>query len=283
MARTYNLKYFKNSNDPEFIKALALYSQNIEPSLRTDSREIMYWTDRYNKKFEDSFYILGFYLNGILIGFSELAYFSKEKILIVDYLVIDKPFRKNNTFYEFAHEIEEFLINKNIIIDFVVAEVGYFNEKLEPPEKSKYMIRLLKMAGFSVAKCDYYTPRLGIENFESEMKSVLMINSLNGTKKIKKETFLKIINAIYFKYNQRWYEAFLSEDQKIEYQRGLTKLLNKIEKAIVNKDFIELNGYGNLFSQPPKDKNIFERNKFLKIITGLFLFILCFILITSIY
>jgi hypothetical protein len=159
MKSTYEIKIFKSSNEQDLIKALNLYSQNIEPALRTDSREIMYWVDRYNKKFEDSFYILGFYLNDVLIGFSELAYFIKEKTLIVDYLVIDKKFRKNNTFYEFIQKIEEFLNSKNFIIDYIVAEVGFYNEKLEPPEKSKHMIRLLKMAGFSVAKCSYYTPR----------------------------------------------------------------------------------------------------------------------------
>lgn len=283
MKSTYEIRHFKNSGDPELIKALALYSQNIEPALRTDSREIMYWIDKYNKSFEDSFFILGFYLNGVLIGFSEIAYFIKERIIIADYLVIEKQFRKNNTFYEFVQKIEEFLLSKNLSVDYVVVEIGYYNEELEPPEKSKHMIRLLKMAGFSVVKCNYYTPSLGINNYESQMKSVLMLYSLDGTKKIRKDTFLQIVHAIYFKYNQRWYNAFLDEDQKIEYQKGLNRLLSKIEKDISKKEFIEINGYGGLFSQLPPDSGIFERHKLLKIITGILLFIVCFVLVTAIY
>lgn len=283
MKSTYELKYYKNSNDPELKKALSLYSQNIEPALRTDSREILYWVDRYNKKFDDSFYILGLYLNEVLIGFSELAYFIKEKVVIVDYIVIEKQFRRNNTFYEFSQKIEEFLNDKDTVVDYVVVEVGYYNEKLEPPEKSKVMIRLLKLAGFSVAKCEYYTAKLGLDNHESEMKSILMVRSLDGTKKIKTETFLQIVNAIYFKYNQRWYDAFLNDDQKIAYQKGVNRLMAKVEKGVANKEFIELNGYGGLFEHHQIQGDIFERNKLLKFLTGIFLLILCFAIIISIY
>ena len=284
MKSSYEIRHLRNTNNTDLVKALELYSHNIEPALRTATKEIMYWVDRYNKRFEDSFFLLGLYLNDVLIGFSELAYFLQEKTVIVDYVIIDKPFRKLGAFYQFVHEIEEFLQESGIIFDYVVAEIGYYNEKLEPPAKSKNMIRLLKMAGFCVAKCTYYTPRLGIYNHESEMKSVLMIYTLDETKKIKKETFLQIVNAIYFKYNQRWYDAFLNEEQKIEYQKGLNKLLSKIENGIAKKEFIEMNGYGHLFHAESKNrKTILGYNKLLKIITGIFTFVLCFILVTGIY
>ena len=283
MKSVYELKYFKNSTEPELIKALSLYSQNIEPALRTDSKEIMFWIDRYNKKFEDSFFILGLYLNSVLIGFAELAYFIKEKIIIIDYLVIDKQFRKNNTFYEFAQKIEDFINDRDIVFNYAVVEVGFYNEKLEPPEKSKHMIRLLKMSGFSVAKCEYYTPKLGLYNYESEMKSILMVYSRDGTKKIKVETFMQIVYAIYFKYNQRWYDAFLNDDEKFEYQKGLNKLITKVEKGITNKEFIELNGYGNILTPHGEKKDVFERHKFLKFLTGIFLIVLSFVIVISIY
>ncbi len=104
------------------MKALKLYSENIDPALRTDTKEIMHWLDKYNRKFEDSFYIVGLYLNDLLIGFSEIAYFLKEKLVIVDYLVIDKAFRKNNTFYQFIIEIEDFIRDENLEFNYIVAE-----------------------------------------------------------------------------------------------------------------------------------------------------------------
>src|ERR1035437_5858568 len=232
MKAIYDLINFRSSKDPEFLKALKLYSENIEPSYRTDTKEIMYWIEKYGKKFEDSFYALGFYYNNVLIGFSELAYFVNEKFVIVDYIVIDKNYRRNNTFFEFIHQIEEFLSKENLIYNYIVCEVGCYFENAEPPEASKLIIRLLKQNGFGVVKCKYYAPRLGLTNYESEVIAVLMIYSNDTIKQIKKETLLSIINSIYYKYYFRWYEAFLEKKELIIYKNMLDSLMVKIEKGL---------------------------------------------------
>lgn len=275
MRSTYEIKRFKNSKNVEFLKALKLYSENIEPTFRTDTKEIMFWVENFHSKYEDYFFVLGFYLNETLIGFTELAYFINEKLVIVDYLVIDKNFRKNNTFYEFINKIEEFLLHENLMIDFIVAEVGCYFENTEPPEASKNIIRLLKMSRFGVVKCKYYVPRLGLNNYESEMIAVLMLYSPDKITQIKKETFLKIINAIYYKYYFRWYDIFLKENESKDYKNMLDTLMTRIKKNINKTETIEINGYSNVFSVNLNDSKFFKLKKGIKILTFLMIFVIC--------
>ncbi len=281
MKSTYELVKFRNSKDPEFLKALKLYSEHIEAVYRTDSKEIMYWAENYNKKYNDSFFALGFYLNNILIGFSELAYFIEERIVVVDYLVIDKNYRKNNTFYEFINHIEEFLSKENIVLDYILCEVGCYFENAEPPESSRSLIRLLKISGFGVIKSKYFVPRLGLTNYESEMIAVLMIYTHDKIKQIKTDTFLTIVNTIYFKYYFRWYKIFLKDEEIDKYRSLLETLLLKVKKNLGNKDIIEINGYNNILSPNTGDFRVSKFKKGVKLITFIILTIICLLGIGS--
>lgn len=175
MKATYELRQIKDSRDKDLTRALSIYSQNIESIQRTDVREIIYWLDNYNYKFKDRFFILGFYLNNEIIGYSQFVYFEDEKIIAIDYIVIEEIKRRNNTFYQFLEEIRNFLNQENIHFDYLVAEVGYFDETKSPTEKSRSLIRLLKMSGFGVVKAKYFQPMLGKNNFESELMCILMV------------------------------------------------------------------------------------------------------------
>jgi hypothetical protein len=247
MKAVYELKRFKNSRNRDLTKALGIYSKNIEPFLRTDTREIIHWLDAYPERYKDQFIILGLYFNDIVIGFAQLAYFIEERIIFVDYIVIEKEFRKNNTFYEFVEEIKEFITAENIEFDFILAEVGGFDDK-EPSASTKNLIRLLKMTGFGVVKTNYYHPRLGKTNYESEFQSVLMLYTLNELKHIKKDTYFLFLKTIYFKHYQRWYADFFDEKEKAEYGYSLFKLFKKSREILKKKDSIEINGYLNIYT-----------------------------------
>lgn len=281
MKTFYELKWFNNSKNPELLKALKLYVENIEPAFRTDTKEIIYWIDNYSVIFDDRFFILGFYKDGFLIGFSELAYFTEERILVVDYLVIDEQFRKNNTFYEFLNKIEEFIFNQNLTPNYIVAEVGCYFEGEEPPENSRNLIRLLKMSRFGVIKAKYYVPRLGINNFESEMIAVLMLYNTGDIKYLKKETFLMIVSTIYFKYYKRWYDVFMNDSQKKNYLVMLNLLVDKVHNNLKKNDKIEINGYSNLWNAKQVDTKLIRYSKSIRLFTLLLITIICFVGIGS--
>jgi hypothetical protein len=274
MKRTYEIKRYRTANSPDFVKALKLYSDNIEPEYRTDTNEIIYWIDKFHKRFGDSFFVLGLYLNGVLIGYTQFAYFKEEKFVEIDYLVIEKGYRQNNAFSEFTHQIADFLSEENIVFDYIICEVGCYFENKEPTEDSKTLIRLLKMAHFGVIKCAYYIPRLGKKNFESQMRAILMIHASSELKQIKKETYLMIIKALLYKYYQRWYNDFFNATERKEYQVVLDDVYGKIEKDIENRKIIDINGYHNLLPLNPIDFNEKRATKGIKILSYIVLFVL---------
>jgi N-acetylglutamate synthase-like GNAT family acetyltransferase len=237
MKVVYELKQFKSSRNKDLTRALALYSRNIEPFLRTDTREIIYWLDEYPLRHTDQFIILGLYLNEMVIGYAQLAYFAEERLIFVDYIVVEKEFRKNNTFYEFVEEIKEFITAESIEFDFILAEVGGFDNK-EPSAATKNLIRLLKMTGFGVVKTNYHHPRLGKANYESEFQSILMLYTPSEVKHIKKETYLSFLKTIYFKHYQRWYANFFDEKDNAEYSNSLIKLFEKSQENLKKKETI---------------------------------------------
>lgn len=283
MKSVYELKWFKNSRHPDIIDALKLYVDYTEPALRTDTKEILHCIDNWNTLFDDKFYVLGLYLNRELIGFAELAYFEQEKFIIVDYLVIHKNYRKNNTFYQFVDDITRFLSNENLEYNYIVAEVACYDESLEPPESSKLLIKLLKMSHFGVVKCNYYVPRVGIYDFESAMRSVMMIYTKNESKQIKRETFFQIVEAIYYKYYQRWHNMFVDEEEQKKYDQEIKDLILRMEKQLDKKKVIEINGLNSLFPVKTNFDNGIKTKRVLKALTAIVLFIMCFILVGLFY
>jgi len=272
MKTTYELKRF-HANSPGLAQALRLYAENIEPSYRTDTNELIYWVEKFQKRYGDGFFILGLYLNNLLIGYAQMAYFVEERFVEVDYLVIDKPYRKNNAFYEFVDKISEFISQEHLVFDFIICEVGCYFENMEPTESSKTLIRLLKMSHFGVIKCSYYVPRLGRTNYESQMRAILMIYSNEELKQLKKETYLMITHTLLFKYYQRWYADFFTNEENEDYQKSLDLLYGAIKKEVDARRAIEINGYQNLLPLNPTDFNELKAKKGVQVITFFLLFL----------
>lgn len=281
MKASYEIKRYRSSGSPDLTRALKLYADNIEASYRTDTNEIIHWLDKFEKRFGDGFYVLGLYLNDILIGYTQFAYFKEELFVEVDYIVIDKPYRKNNSFFEFIDQIGDFLTTNNIIYDYIICEVGCYFDDIEPTESSKTLIRLLKMSHFGVIKCAYYVPRLGKWNYESQMRAILMIYSREDIKQLKKETYFMVINALFYKYYQRWYADFFSEAENKEYKTGLDELYEAIKKDVNSRKSIEINGFQNLLPLNPVEFNIGRSNKKIKVLIFIVLFLISIVIFGS--
>lgn len=71
----YRLRAFNNSSDPDFIKGVKLYAQNIDVTSLTNTNEISYCLDKYNEHYNDSIFVVaGFYQNKQLIGYCQCTY-----------------------------------------------------------------------------------------------------------------------------------------------------------------------------------------------------------------
>lgn len=245
----YRLKRFTSSDDKDFLRALKIYLENTDHNIITSTNEITYGLDFYNSKFSDlDFTALGLYLNKILIGYCQLVYFKEEKLVFIDYLVIDKSYRRNNTFYEFIEKIKEYFDAKDFHPFYIIVEVslqGASTER-ESPGKTRHLIRLLKMNNFGLIGSPYFQPMLGVTNYESNLDSILMLYPADEHKAIKRETFLMILKTVYFKHYKRWYDMFLSEKEATEYSIHLHDLFGKISEHIKAQPSISLESYTDL-------------------------------------
>lgn len=234
----YKVRAFLNSNDADFAKALKIYSQYISATDLTDTNQVTSCLDNYNKHYKGSdFIVCGLYQNKLLTGYCQFIYISEEKLIIIDYIVIDEAYRGINVFYTFVEKMRELISMRGYEVKYVVGEINTHNSIAdEIPVKAKMLIRLLKSNNFGEVKSLYIQPMLGVDNFESEQRSILMLYPANQYETIKRETFLKIVEAIYFKHYERWYKLFLEEGLMLKYQKHLHEVFHKVsEKATIGR------------------------------------------------
>jgi len=91
-----------------------------------------------------------------------------------------------------------------------------------------------------------------------------------------------IINTIYFKHYKRWYDVFLKDEEQVAYISRLTELKAKIETQIKKKEFIEINGYANLFATRETTATPNNYLKIAKIVAAVIVFFVLSIVIGAI-
>lgn len=259
---TFELKRFIRADDPDFLKALHLYTKNIFPDWRTDTNEITYWLENFEKQFGDMFGIYGFYADDQLIGFAELVHLRAEHLVMIDYLVLDERHRKNNVFVQFIEHLQTLVETEISDVNYAIAEVGYLSRTSEPSFYSRTIIRLLKFVGFGVVKAPYVSPQLGFINLESQMNATLMLMRPNAPppEEIGVQTYLAIVRAIYYKYYFRWYSIY--DDRAGEYRERLDSLFGDLEQRLGNQAVIRINGApyvdtGETTVKIREDKNVY--------------------------
>ncbi len=258
----YKLRVFANSRDPDFIKALKIYTTYIDTTSLTDTNQITFCLDNYYLHYEKSdFIVSGFYQNKQLIGYCQFIYISEEKLIIIDYIAIDEPYRGISVFYVFVEKIRELIIGRGFEVKYLVGEINIHHSlNDEIPIKAQMLIKLLKSNNFGEVKATYIQPMLGADNYESEQKSILMLYPSNQYEAIKRETFLKIVETIYFKHYERWYKLFLNDSELIQYQMHLHNLFSKITEKSSSAKLIQIAGEHFLFGERDFKYQIKEPN-----------------------
>lgn len=258
---TYKIKHIKDDQDKDLSYLLKLYLENIDPCIKTNPNEIIYWLSNFDKRINnDTFWILALYMNNKPIGFCQMVYFNNYKIVFIDYCVIDPEYR-GRAFSEYTYLIRDFFVDKDIDINYFVTEIAFYNTNNTPSQSALKLIRLLKMSGLKVIKAPYVQPELGLENHESEMNATLMI-FINGKRSdqtsLKKETYLDIVHTIFYNHYIAWYKAFMTDNEISIYRRKIDIIFDLIKKEINKKDVIILNGEPYIFepsNTPPPNKS----------------------------
>jgi hypothetical protein len=239
---SYKLKRFASSKSADFPSALLLYVRNTPANVRADTNEITYWLDNFQETFSDNFYVFGFYKNRLLIGYAQAAYFQTERIFALDYIALDEKHRANGAFHEFVDQLRDFMEVEHPEYYYGFAEVVSGSDEQDfESTKGHLLIRLFKHQGFRIIKAPYYQPRVMFDVPESEMKADLMIYSRDELKEISTETYLKIINTIYFKHYLRWKQIF--PETQPQYRKYLETLYTKVKSGVGRNRTILINGH----------------------------------------
>ncbi|MCC8145865.1 MAG: hypothetical protein LIO93_05375, partial [Bacteroidales bacterium] len=108
----YELLRFNSSNDQYFYEALKIYQQSIPHEQKTNSSEIVYWVDNLGTFKEGELFFFGLLLNNKIIGYAEIAFIKNNRILIIDYIVLDPIYKSNSAFYSFYSLIIKYFDNR---------------------------------------------------------------------------------------------------------------------------------------------------------------------------
>lgn len=246
MKSTYHLKRFHNSWDPDFAAAMLLYARNTAAAVRTDTNEIAYWTDHFEKRFGDPFYVFGFYRNRDLVGYAEAAYLRGTRIFALDYVVLDASHRRNNVFYEFIAHLQEFLERQHPEYQYAVVEVGFGPGLKHPSRESSLLVRLLKLQGFHIVHAPYVQPRLRSNDAESEMIGHLMVYMPGEVEALHTDTYLRIVKALYYDYYLRW-KTVVPAGQSA-YAQHLDRLYETVRAGVRGRRTILVNGHRTLLA-----------------------------------
>ncbi|TMN32703.1 hypothetical protein CWC03_22450 [Pseudoalteromonas sp. S2755] len=229
----YSLERVVSSKDQKYIEGLSIYSRYTHPALRTETNTITYWLDNYNKKFDDEFHVLVFSNNEIVIGYTQLTYFVEENIVVIDYISIDERYRKNNTFFEFADQLAQYIESKFPSSSFSVVELALIDQPYHQSDNFELMKKLLGMIGFYELDLDYWQLELSASNHESKVPAHLFLNPRPLHCSLRKETALDLLHMLYIKHYSRWFEVY-EEDKVILYKEKAQELYSTTKTSLVD-------------------------------------------------
>jgi hypothetical protein len=236
----YSVKEIQSSSDRTYARAISIYADHMPPDLRTNTGEIAHWLDHYNQMFDDRFHVLSLSVNKDVAGFCELVYLKEANIVVVDYIAIDRQYRGGlEVFFNFATLVRSFIHELYPMVNYVVVEIAPLKESNEI-RYGLTLLRLVKMLGFGVVDAPYIQPSLGNDNSESELEGALLLHPKPTTGVLPKQSYLRIVRAIYYDHYVRWYGVH-GKDYESAYKANTDRLYAKVVGQ-TKKESIVVNG-----------------------------------------
>jgi hypothetical protein len=233
----FSVKRIKKSTDSDYISALKIYNETTPIDIRTNSNEITYWIDQPNNlsaSFEMMVFVLC--LDEIPIGFAMMGYIRRTKIITLDYLSVYEKYRINAVLFPYLSLLQNYLNNNGYDVAYIVNEVSNKNKGISVNKESKMFKKLFCLEGFGRVDAIYYTPPLGLNNYESIFDAHLYIKSNDNITIISKMTFLSIVESIYKDWFTAWYlPFFVDESEKNQYVSQIDQVIAKIERVAVDE------------------------------------------------
>lgn len=228
------LKQITKPSDDDYAEALKIYSDTTPQEIRTNSNEITYWLEKSDTdKFEMLLFML--YVDGIVVGFSQITYIISTKIAIIDYISLKDSYRLNTIFLVFLSMIQNYISATERHIAYYVAEISNKDGGNDIDRESAFYKRIVCLENFGKVESSYYNLPLGIDNYESVFDSLMYLKSNDKINTISRDTFLSIVKSICYDYYYTWYKEFLTPNESETYKNKIGIMLENIKKSITNE------------------------------------------------
>ncbi len=231
----YKIKLVTKADDEDYIKAIKIYNDETPPEIKTSSNQISAWIDRKKDNLDFEFMVFVAYLDDEVIGFAEIAYFSKNSFVLIDYLTLKKNFRVNAVFFPVLSLIQIFMQNRNSNVNYWITEINNKDDGKNIDRESAFFKKLICVENFGFINTEYYHPYLGEDNFESSFVSKLYLKTNDKITNLSKETVLLIIKSIYYSYYLEWYRPFMTTDGVNNYKLNLDVNFEKIKSNMLDQ------------------------------------------------
>lgn len=228
ISKSFKVKNFVGGSSHEFSEVLKVYNSEIAANLKTSINEIQYFASNPDIQKNRKMFFLGLYYDDNIIGYCQAGYIKGIATIIIDYFVIKKDYLKNGIFYPLFNLVLQYFTDQIVEYNYIVIEAAQnmIGKSVDQ--------RLFFLEGFGMVDALYRQPYLGIQNKESNFDFQLMLYTSSPVTSIKKETYLQIVEGIYFQHYLDWYKHFMSEHDLEEYSEHLKAQYNIIEEKLEN-------------------------------------------------
>lgn len=236
----FSIRRITKTTDDEYIKALYVYNDTTPTDIKTNTNEITFWLNKKNESNPFELLLFALYLDDTIIGLSMLCYVKKQRIVIYDYIALIEKYRVNTVFFPFINLLQNYISSHGFDVAYYVVEISNKNNGKSIDKESILFKKLICLEGFGMIRAKYYTLPLGLSNHESSFEAFVYIKSNDGLNQISKETFLGIVQAIYYEYYLTWYSALLPPNDLFEYKQKIDACHDSITKQISSEISFEV-------------------------------------------
>lgn len=230
---TFSIKKVKKTTDTDYIEAIKIYNEKIPYEIRTPSNEITMWINESQKKSPFALFCFILYFNNEVVGFSMETYIKRTKIMLGEYISLKTGFDFEITVFTFLDLMRNYYKSNNVDISYFIDEINYRNSGKSIDKESRKFKKSLCVQGYGEIDSIHTILPLGLNNFESSFDAKIYIKSNDKISEISKDTYLQIIESIYYDYYVAWYKILFSESDLNKYQLKVDTLFQDLTNKLM--------------------------------------------------
>lgn len=237
---TFSIKRVKKTSDTDYINAIKIYSEKIPYEIRTPSNEITMWLNEDSKKSSFELFCFVLYFNNNIVGFAMETYVKRSKIMLGEYMSLKNEFDFETIVFTYLDLIRSYYKSQNIEISYFVDEINYKDSGKNIDKESKTFKKMLCVQGYGEVDAIHTILPLGLNNFESSFDAKIYIKTNDEITDISKDTYLQIIESIYYDYYVTWYKLLFTDSQLEKYKNKVDIIFQSLTNELIKTNRLRI-------------------------------------------